>query len=232
MWKTGRGWEGGALSPAPLRGADVHTPALTCSARLCPVQALPPPPQLMAEGVSSRSISSLCCFNVENMESLAFQRWEGPVSSTACAWISFVLAEPPRQRHFWQLRALQEGCDMKYPIPPLCTQGDSCAGDNGAAGEERGAEGLPLTFPRPPRWDAAGQEQKVTPGGLPSPPWPHCHSSPQGKGRRRSEQEGQEERSTHHKPSKIKPAAGSLLTNKQQPRCCCVRVTEFCFPAT
>lgn len=97
--KRGKQWEGGALGPLPVMGADIHAPQhspaagsdpdlpATSFSQVLSVQALLPTPRLMVRGdACSRphihgslqqeppagSISSLCWFNVENTESLAF----------------------------------------------------------------------------------------------------------------------------------------------------------------
>lgn len=99
MESGGGNGEGGSLGPLPVMGADIHAPQNLPAAGSDPdlpaasfslvlsVQALLPTPRLMVSGdACSRphihgslqqeppagSISSLCWFNVENAESLAF----------------------------------------------------------------------------------------------------------------------------------------------------------------
>lgn len=84
--------------------------------------------------------------------------------------------------------------------------------------------GLPLMSQRPPRWDTAEQEHEEAARVLVG--HPTAMARPGRKSRSAQcaasvERAGREPQpSARRKTSKIKPSAGSLLTNKQQ-RCCC-----------
>lgn len=115
---------------------------------------------------------------------------------------------------------------LLHPLHP----GALLAGDNRAAGEEQGAHGAATDIPKATKggccragaqgssWGLPGHPTsallQLTPGERAGeqnvPPW----WSEQGR-------EPQPQPNARSKTSKIKPSAGSLLTNKQQHHCCC-----------
>lgn len=143
----------------------------------------------------------------------------------------------PRSASSWQSPSPQaamllaaQSCDPKYPIPPLCSQGLSWAGDNGAAGRERGVQGAAADAPEATKVGCSRAGARGSSGGLPGHPTatlpqltPGERAGERNVPPRRSGQgrEPPPQPEACGKTSEIKPSAGSLMSNKQQHRRCC-----------